>query len=95
MPITVDKDGNPIKVTGTTSAKTQVREKPINVKSIYWLQPTTQGHKLALQHVDGRDIIELYCQNANESIHADINIVCNGIYCDDMDSGTLYIYTGF
>jgi hypothetical protein len=93
MPITPDAKGNPIKITGTTDSSTEVTATPIHVKSVYWLQPTTQGHKLALQHSDGRDIIEMYCQDANVSLQADINIKCNGIFCDDMDSGTVYIYT--
>ena len=94
MPLTVDSTVNPIKVTGTTdtSAVIVASGNLVKIKFIYWLQPTTIGHKLALQDGEGNDIVELYCDVANKPQWAPIFTTYDGLYSDDMDSGTLYIY---
>ena len=81
-------------VTGTTSASDDITDNRIKLSAIYWLTPTTQGHKCAIQDKAGNEIVEFYCDNDNESLimyfagqHVD------GLYSDDMDSGTLYVFT--
>jgi hypothetical protein len=95
MAITATGD-NPIVVTGTTAASDDIKSSGNWVISkLYWLQPTTQAHKLALQDGNGRELFEFYCQTANSSQAFDFPnglSAQNGIYSDDMDSGTLYIY---
>jgi hypothetical protein len=39
----------PIIVTGTTGTSEGITDNRIIIKSLYWLQATTAGHKLALQ----------------------------------------------
>ena len=62
MPITVDKLGSPIIVTGTTDTDSEVvpREEKAYVKSIYWYGPTSGGHLLVLTDGEGREIIKMY-----------------------------------
>ena len=87
---------NPIVVTGTTSAKDDIRSSgDWLITKLYWLQPTTQGHKLALQDGADAEIFEFYCQTANSSQEVSFDPpyrAHGGLYSDDMDSGTLYIH---
>ena len=88
----VDTTGNPIKLTGTASTTEQIFGKKVYIKFVYWKTPTTVGHLVALQDQEGREIVSLRCETANESIIFPVVSVVNEIHCDDMDSGTLYIY---
>jgi hypothetical protein len=97
MALTVTHE-NPIVVTGTTSASAAIETGGTwYIVGVYWLNPTNSGHKLALQDGNGKELFEFYCQTGNSSQDktwpngAEL-IAKNGIYCDDMDSGTLYIY---
>lgn len=92
MALTVDSTRNPIKVTGTTTVSTLIYANPIFVKFIYWYIPTTIGHLVALKDGDGNDIMPLQCEVANESQVMPAYARFDSIYCDDMDSGTLYIF---
>jgi hypothetical protein len=89
--------GNPIIVTGTTNTNDKVINKGLGgavfVKFVYWYNPTTINHLISLKDVNGRVILPLKCEVANESQWAPVWSYFNSIYCDDMDSGTLYIYT--
>ena len=95
MAMTIDEQ-NPIVVTGTSASSGAIMSVGnFNITRLTWLTPTTQGHKLALQDGTGREIHEFYCDNDNETLSIPFDPpdkAINGIYCDDMDSGTLYIY---
>lgn len=92
MALTVDATRNPIKVTGTTAADQEIYGNPIYIKFIHWLKPTTVGHLLTLKDGSGNDIGSFYCDTVDESQIHPIFSKFDSIRCDDMDSGTLYIY---
>lgn len=89
--------GNPIVVTGTTNTNDKVIDMGLGgavfVKFVYWYNPTTIDHLVSLKDKNGRIIVPLKCEVAKESQWAPIWSTFQSIYCDDMDSGTLYIYT--
>ena len=94
MSLTV-ANGNPIVVTGTaTSAETILAPagKAVKIVQLWWLQPTTAGHKLTLTDANGNEIITLRCETDNESVLMPIDSYYDAIVCTDMDSGKLYIY---
>lgn len=97
MPITnLDADGNPIMFDGTTataSAIIEPEEASIYIKRIYWLQPTTAGHLLKLETGNAREIITMRCEANNQSQWAEIEAYFPDIYCSDLDSGKVYIFT--
>jgi hypothetical protein len=89
---------NPIKVTGTTSASQAIYvgggKESLFIKRLFWLIPTTAGHKLALTDGDGNVIAEMQCETNGISPQIlEIGAYYDGVYCTDMDSGTLLIYT--
>ena len=92
MALTVDSTGTPVKATGTTSADQLILKAPMYIKFIHWFNPTAAGHLLALQDESGRNIAEIRCESANRSEWAPIWTPFNEVRCDNMDSGTLYIY---
>ena len=97
MPLTVSTNKKIIRVTGTTDTA-QVILGPsaadVYINSIYWFKPTTAGQLLTLKTSDGDHIIELACEADGVSRGPfKIETHVKDIYCDDMDSGTLYIYT--
>jgi hypothetical protein len=89
--------GNPIIVTGTTNTNDKVIDKGVGgavfIKFIKWHKPTTIGHLVALKDSNGREIALFDCEVAKESQWAPIWSYFQNIYCDNMDSGKLYIYT--
>lgn len=93
MALTTDKEQNIIKVTGDTNTSTEVFADLVFIKHVYWYNPTTAGHLLAIKDKNGKDIILMRCESNNQSQVWPIITKVNGIYIDDMDSGTLYIYT--
>ena len=92
MAITVDKTRSPIKITGTSVASTEVITGIIYIKHIYWYVPTTVGHICSLKDRSGGDIAVLACEVVNESQLFPVFTTFDGIFCDDLDSGTVYIY---
>ena len=92
MSLTVIAETNPIKVTGTTASRQRILAGPALIRFIKWYNPTTVGHLLALQDENGDNIIECYCDTANVSQTEPVFLDLDGLLCDDMDSGTLYIY---
>ena len=92
MSLTTDANSNPIKVTGTTSTSESISTKLTFIKFVYWFQPTTKGHLLSLKDTNGNIITQGYCEGANESQWLPVFGAFKGITCDDMDSGSLYIY---
>lgn len=93
MALTVDATLNRIKVTGTTETSQEVFGNQIFVKHVYWYNPTTEGHLISIKDKDGKVIISLRCESANQSQVWPVISVCDQIHIDDMDSGTLLIYT--
>jgi len=87
-----DSTGSPVEVGSAISASTAIITGVPYIKFIQWYKPTTVGHLCALQDGAGRTILKLYCEVANESIWAPIWGKYRDVYCDDLDSGTLYIY---
>ena len=88
---------NPIIVTGTTDAKAAIESSGNEwlISGLYWKQATTDGHKLALQDKNDKEIFEFEAEADGSSQEKRFDppvSAMGGIYCDDMDSGTLYIY---
>lgn len=96
MALTID-EGNPIIVTGTTAANEVIIDKGLGgalmVKFIKWHKPTTIGHLCTIKDSNGRVVVPFDCEVADESQWAPIWSYFQNLYCDDMDSGELYIYT--
>ena len=92
MALTVDATRNPIKVTGTTAVDEEIFSNIVFIKFVYWYNPTNVNHLLVLKDKEGADIIPMKCEVANESQMWPLWTTWHGIRCDDMDSGTLYIY---
>jgi len=97
MAITVvNKSGSPIVVTGTTNTNDEIYASSggvgIFIKWVYWYNPTAVGHLCSLKTRDGKTIIPLKAEAIGESQMWPVWGTFDNIYCDDMDSGTLYIY---
>lgn len=95
MPLTVDNDFSPIKVTGTTATDTVILTKTIGVikiKFVYWYNITTAGDLCLLTDENGNEIIPMRCEIGGESQMWPIYTAYKSIHCSDMDSGTLYIF---
>jgi len=95
MALTVDKDFSPIKVTGTTAVDQEVinpETSLIKIKFVYWYNPTTAGDLCVLTDEYGHEIIAMRCETDGISQVWPIFTVYASIHCNDMDSGTLYIY---
>lgn len=94
MATTSDITGNPIVVTGTTGTSEKITDSMnIYVKMVYWYNPTGAGDLLSLTDKNGNALVPARCEVANESQWLPVFSSFSGIYVDDMDSGTLYIYT--
>jgi hypothetical protein len=84
-------------VTGTTAAKQAIlaHTGKVKVNSLYWVDPGAAAARCALQNGDGEDIHAFVAENDNIDMQfapPKPLIFQDGIYCDDMDSGTLYIH---
>ena len=90
-------EGSVIKVTGTATSSEKITDKLTYVRSVYWYAPSAAAHLVNLVDKEGFPIITMKGtvdgSDAGQSQQWIINAACNGIYCDDMDSGTLFIYT--
>lgn len=94
MALTVEnKNVNRIKVTGTTSTDQEIVAggDTVGLKFIYWYNPTKTGHLCNLVDSNGVEIFPMRAAFAGDSQQWAIFEYVNGIHCDDMDSGTLYI----
>ena len=87
--------GNPIVVTEAIAASTPIATggSGIWINFIKWHKPTTIGHLLSLLDSKGKVIAVAECEVANKSQYLPIFAHYPDIYCDDMDSGALYIYS--
>jgi len=95
LAITVAQKGNPIRVTGTTDTSTVIHDgrESIYIGRIVWVAPATAADKLDLKTSHGNFIAEFVCGADGITEEREINGYFDDIYCTDMDSGTLYIYT--
>lgn len=87
--------GNPIRVTGTTDINAVIYKptsQVVYIRRVYWFNPTTTGHLCTLKDENGKYIIEMRAEANNGSQWHEIDVAFRSIYCDDMDSGTVYIY---
>ena len=91
-----DKDSSCIKVTGDTATSAKIIDRLVFVKSIIWYLPTNAAHLVNLIDKNGGPIITMIADangdTAAETQQWTINSQFEGIYSDDMDSGTLFIY---
>ena len=94
MPLTIDKTIEPIKVTGTTAADTEILANTVlaHIKFIRWYNPTTSGHLCHITDGSGVTIIKMRADKDNDTQMWPIFRTYSGIRCDDMDSGELYIH---
>ena len=92
MPLTVDSNSMPIVVTGTTDASSLIISRGLYINYIYWYKPTTTGHLLSITDPNLRTIAKACCSVADQEVLIPISGIYDGVYCDDMDSGELYIY---
>jgi len=92
MAIVVDESASPIIITGTTGASEVITLRARFVQSVYWYKPTTLGHLLSVTDGNGRTVTRACVAVADEGIIIPVNAVYDSLYCDDMDSGILYIY---
>jgi len=92
-PFTVYADGNPIRITGVTGSSEEIVARFIHkVKFIRWYNPATSGDLCAIQDGAGCEIISMNAEANNDTQHWPLDIGVDGLYCDDLDSGELYIY---
>jgi hypothetical protein len=99
MALTVTENGRVIQVTGTTAVSQVVSASNVKITKIIWNAPTADGHKLSMTDVDGNTIFlnEADTNFLGTNLSEDFphpGIISNGIYIDDMDSGTVLIYLG-
>jgi hypothetical protein len=90
--VAILSDKNPIVIESAISESTKVTDNQIYIKSVYWFNPTTAGHLASLKNFHDDVLIPLRCESNGVSQFFEINVLADGIYCDDLDSGTLYVY---
>ena len=95
MAITASQTGTAIiKVTGTTATADEILPAGhyYRLLWVHWYLPTTADHKFSL--IDGSDnqILKGNCVTVKESLWYPCDgTFHNGLFCDDLDSGELYI----
>jgi len=101
MPLTIEKLGFPIKVTGTTATDETVIDNTDlrnagspRISHIYWYKPTTAGHLLSVKASTGKEICKAVCEASNQSVIIPILAQFYDIVIDDMDSGEVQIFMG-
>lgn len=92
MGLTIVSDTNPIKVTGDTTARELILAGPALIRFVRWYKPTSIGDLIELKDSNGDDIIILRCEKASQTQTEPVFLNVDAIVCDNMDSGTLYIY---
>ena len=93
MALTVLANIKPYKITGTTAASQKITDLLCYVKFIHWYDVTTGGDLLSITDKEGNEVVKLKAEKDNDTITHPVLQEMAGIYCDDMDSGTLYITT--
>ena len=98
---TITVNHNPIVVTdGPIAASTKVTDDFLYVQKIVWYGATTAGHKANVVDKDGNLLFHFDADAPGASgimmYSYDFPVFphpCYGIYVDDMDSGSIAIYT--
>ena len=95
MAVTVDNNGTPVIITGTTNTDDEVMGENIIVfiKFIRWYNATTSGDLCNITDGNGRNIITMRADKDNHTQIWPIYTQFHGIRCDDLDSGTVQIFT--
>ena len=91
---TANTETNRIKVTGTTAADQEIVAggNPVGLKLVYWYNPTSEGDLCNLVDSNGVEILPMRAEKDGDTQMWPIFKYVDGIHCDDMDSGTLYLY---
>ena len=94
MPLTVVNTVEPIKITGTTSADTEILPDNVivHIRFIRWYNPATSGDLCHITDGQGVTIIKMRADVDNDTQMWPIFKTYSGIRSDDMDSGELYIH---
>lgn len=94
MALTVDTTIQPIKITGTTAADTEIfsKDQGVFIQFIRWYKPTTIGHLCHITDGLGNTIMKMNATAVNDTQMWPVYNGYHGIRCDDMDSGELYIH---
>lgn len=95
MPLSIsNEETGRIKVTGTTDSDTEIVAggNPVGLKFIYWYNPTSSGDLCNLVDSNGVEIFPMRAAFVGDSQQWGVFKYVDGIHCDDMDSGTLYLY---
>jgi len=98
MPLTVVSNVNPIKITGTTATDTAILvnasgdPRLVHIKFVRWYSPDTAGDKCHITNGMGQTIIKMEAEADDDTQMWPIYCTYDGIRCDDMDSGELYIH---
>ena len=95
MALTIVK-GACYKITGTTTSSAEITSGLTFVRSVLYI-PSDAAHLVNLIDADGGPIINLVGDSTGDSSpntqQWDVGQSFFGIYSDDFDGGTLYIYT--
>ena len=94
MAVTVDNNGTPILITGTTTTDDEVLGENVIVfiKFIRWYDASTLGHTCTITDGNGREIITMKADKDNHSQVWPIYTQFHGIRCTDLDSGSVQIF---
>lgn len=90
---------NPYKITGgAVSTSTKITDETVIIQRILWYGATTAGHLLSVTDKAGNTLYKCSADAPGSSgvlTYSDdfpLGLAVSGIYCDDMDSGELYVY---
>lgn len=93
-------DGNPIKVAGTCDESVVITADFRAVQKVLWVGATAAGQKVNITNTAGKTLFpfasHLPGQGALLTYQYDFPVTphpCYGLKVDDMDAGTVYIYT--
>ena len=94
MALTVDTTIEPIKVTGTTATNEEIvaKGKLVFITWIRWYNPTSSGDLCHVMDGESKTIMKMNATADNDTQMWPLFKLYDGIRCDDMDSGELYIY---
>lgn len=97
MGAAADATSNPLKITGgAVSTSTKITDNDLEIQKIVWYGATTNGHLLSVTDKNGNQIYKatMATTKLTENIEADfpLGLYAHGVYCNDLDSGELYVY---
>lgn len=90
---------NPYKITGgAVAASLKITDESVTIQKIVWYGATTAGHLLSVTDKAGNTLYKCSADAPGASgvlTYTDdfpLGLAASGVYCDDMDSGELYVY---